>query len=53
MLAAFLHTLSSAIVVFNSARMVRYGEHLEAHRPRVGKRDAGQPAGRVALQPVS
>ena len=53
MLAAFLHTLSSAIVVFNSARMVRYGEHLEAHRPRVGRREAGQPAGRVALQPVS
>ena len=38
MMAAFLHTLSSAIVVFNSARMVRFGEHLEAHKPAVARR---------------
>ena len=30
--AAFLHFASSLVVVFNSARLVRYGEHLE-HRP--------------------
>ena len=52
MMAAFLHTLSSAFVVFNSARMVRYGEHLEAHRPAVKKAGEERPAGRVALQPV-
>jgi len=50
MLAALLHFLSSAIVVFNSARMVRFGEHLEAHRPVARRTEA--PAGRVALQPV-
>ncbi|MBI5865424.1 MAG: cadmium-translocating P-type ATPase [Planctomycetes bacterium] len=50
--AAFMHTLSSAIVVFNSARMVRYGEHIQSF---VGKaREAKEtPApGRVALQAV-
>jgi Cd2+/Zn2+-exporting ATPase len=53
-LAAFLHTLSSAIVVFNSARMVRFGEHMEAHRPvrRAVAAPAPAEAGRVALQPV-
>jgi Cd2+/Zn2+-exporting ATPase len=51
MLAAFLHTFSSGIVVFNSARMVRFGEHLEAHVPTPrGAQTA--PAGRVALQAV-
>jgi len=30
MLAAFLHTVASAIVVFNSARLVRFGEDLDA-----------------------
>lgn len=29
MVAAFLHMLASAVVIFNSARLVRYGEHLE------------------------
>lgn len=28
MLAAFLHTIASAMVIFNSARLVRFGEHL-------------------------
>jgi len=41
MVAAFLHTLASAVVIFNSARLVRYGEHLE----RVPLRSTrGQPA---------
>jgi Cd2+/Zn2+-exporting ATPase len=51
MLAALLHTLASAIVVFNSARMVRYGEHIASYRP--GRREVEPPAeGRVALQAV-
>ena len=31
-LAAVLHFLGSVIVIFNSARLVRYGEHLEPHK---------------------
>lgn len=52
-LAAILHTGSSAIVVFNSARMVRFGEEIEAHvaRPRVVSETPAP--GRVALQPVA
>ncbi|MBW8015295.1 MAG: cation-translocating P-type ATPase [Planctomycetes bacterium] len=30
-LAAILHFLGSVIVIFNSARLVRYGEHLDPH----------------------
>ncbi len=30
-LAAFLHLSGSIVVVFNSARLVRYGEHLQPH----------------------
>ncbi len=30
MLAAFLHTVASAMVIFNSARLVRFGEHLQS-----------------------
>jgi len=30
MLAAFLHALASAVVIFNSARLVRFGEHFES-----------------------
>lgn len=52
MLAAVLHTLSSAVVVFNSARMVRFGEHLAPHVP-TARENAAQEAGRVALQAVS
>lgn len=51
MLAALLHTVSSAIVVFNSARMVRFGEmDLAPFRP---AEELAQPQGRVALQPVA
>jgi Cd2+/Zn2+-exporting ATPase len=39
MLAALLHTVASALVIFNSARLVRFGEHLES-TPAV----AGRPA---------
>jgi Cd2+/Zn2+-exporting ATPase len=34
MLAAFLHTVASAIVIFNSARLVRFGEGLDARQDR-------------------
>ncbi len=51
MLAAVLHTLSSALVVFNSARMVRFGEHLESHLPAAAG-PAPAEGGKVALQPV-
>jgi Cd2+/Zn2+-exporting ATPase len=52
MMAALLHTVASAIVVFNSARMVRYGEQIATYRP--GRREAEPPPaeGRVALQAV-
>jgi Cd2+/Zn2+-exporting ATPase len=50
--AAALHTLSSAIVVFNSARMVRFGEHIEAHAPPRPVREPAPAGGRVALQAV-
>jgi Cd2+/Zn2+-exporting ATPase len=52
MLAAVLHTVASAIVVFNSARIVRYGEHIAAHVPRPREAPASLAPGRVALQPV-
>jgi len=52
MLAALLHTLSSAIVVFNSARMVRYGEHIAAYHPRAIVTEEVHE-GHVALQSVS
>jgi len=52
MAAAVLHTVASAIVVFNSARMVRYGEHIASHVPRPRDAQATPVPGRVALQPV-
>ena len=50
-LAAFLHMVSSAVVVFNSARMVRFGEHIQSYVPAAR---GVQPAvvGKVALQAV-
>jgi Cd2+/Zn2+-exporting ATPase len=53
MLAAVLHTASSAIVVFNSARMVRFGEDIAAHVPTRREVQASPVPGRVALQPVA
>ncbi len=43
MLAAFLHTIASALVIFNSARLVRFGEHLESS-PAVGKAAPRKPS---------
>jgi len=51
MLAAVLHTGSSAVVIFNSARMVRFGEEFAAHVPT--PRTVQATPGRVALQPVA
>jgi Cd2+/Zn2+-exporting ATPase len=50
--AAVLHTLASAIVVFNSARMVRHGEHIASHVPALRETMAAPAPGRVALQAV-
>ncbi|MFQ5807959.1 MAG: HAD-IC family P-type ATPase, partial [Phycisphaerae bacterium] len=52
MRAAVLHFVASVIVVFNSARMVRYGEHIATHRPQPREARATPVPGRVALQPV-
>ncbi len=53
MFAAFLHTASSALVVFNSARMVRFGEHIATHVPQRRGEEGPAEQGRVALQPVT
>ncbi len=34
--AALLHTVASAVVIFNSARLVRFGEELDTHVPDAG-----------------
>lgn len=52
MLAAVAHTVSSAIVVLNSARIVRYGEHIASFVPERRVEGDESAAGRVALQPV-
>jgi Cd2+/Zn2+-exporting ATPase len=52
MLAALLHTVSSAIVVFNSARLVRFGEGIASHVPVRRPTAAPTETGTVALQPV-
>jgi hypothetical protein len=41
MLAAFLHMVASAVVIFNSARLVRFGEHLEGAPLRSARPEAG------------
>jgi len=48
MMAAFLHMVASAVVIFNSARLVRFGEDVEA----ADARQAVRPR-RVAPPPVS
>lgn len=52
MLAALMHTISSAIVVLNSARLVRFGEHIASHVPEPRRSEEQAPEGRVALQAV-
>lgn len=53
MLAALLHFVSSVIVVFNSARMVRYGEHIQTFVMQPRTIPASETPGRVALQAVA
>src|SRR5436190_4146857 len=53
-IAAAMHTFSSLIVVFNSARLVRKGEELEHYQPQVTPPSPGQPstpASRTELTP--
>lgn len=38
-LAAVLHLVGALVVIFNSARLVRYGEHLQPHGPVVESRE--------------
>jgi Cd2+/Zn2+-exporting ATPase len=45
MLAAFFHTVASAIVVFNSARLVRFGEELSVGRLRTAGAMGGSDSG--------
>ena len=40
-MAALLHTVATTIVIFNSARLVRFGEDLEPHAPVAGTPSAG------------
>ena len=42
--AAAMHTVSSLIVIFNSARLVRKGEELEHYHPEPRKPEPAQPA---------
>ena len=51
--AAALQFVSSAIVVFNSFRMVRFGEHIKSHVPTPREVQASAQTGRVALQRVA
>lgn len=53
MLAAMLHTVASAIVVLNSARMVRFGEHIASHVPQPRRGEGDIAEGRVSLQAVA
>jgi len=51
--AAILHTIASAFVIFNSARLVRFGEHIESSPPVAGRaKPAPEPPGSVAAAPA-
>jgi hypothetical protein len=43
-IAAAMHTASSLIVVFNSARLVRKGEELEHYQPSPAPQKPGRPS---------
>ncbi|MFH0981117.1 MAG: cation-translocating P-type ATPase [Planctomycetota bacterium] len=51
-LAAFLHTIATTIVIFNSARLVRFGEELEPHVAAEGATPADAGPERLAVTPV-
>ncbi|UCD28614.1 MAG: cation-translocating P-type ATPase [Planctomycetota bacterium] len=52
--AAILHAVASIVVIFNSARLVRFGEHLETAslRPPGKAGDRIEPAGPMAAAPI-
>ena len=53
MWAAFLHMIASAIVIFNSARLVRFDEHVQSTPTTTPTRPApARPVG-PAMQPVA
>jgi hypothetical protein len=53
MTAAFLHMVASAVVVFNSARLVRFGEDIAPHAPAVPSRPrADHPPAMAAAAPM-
>jgi Cd2+/Zn2+-exporting ATPase len=57
MIAAFLHMVASAVVIFNSARLVRFGEDLETLEARRGRSRPAAPrplpqAGSTAAVPA-
>ncbi len=51
--AAILHTIASAVVIFNSARLVRFGEELTPHAPLPTYRPTTGPAAQPAAAPAS
>jgi Cd2+/Zn2+-exporting ATPase len=52
-IAAAMHTASSLIVVFNSARLVRKGEELEHYQPASAPADPGRPATPAPTAPLT
>ncbi|MHC4443453.1 MAG: heavy metal translocating P-type ATPase [Planctomycetota bacterium] len=50
MLAAFLHAVASVVVIFNSARLVRYGEHIQPAALSAGGK-SGESAGPTTVLP--
>jgi Cd2+/Zn2+-exporting ATPase len=51
--AAILHTVASAVVIFNSARLVRFGEELTPHAPLPTYRPTTGAAAQPAAAPAS
>ena len=51
-MGAFLHMIATTIVIFNSARLVRFGEELEPHVAVEGPPPVGEQPGPVAPAPA-
>jgi Cd2+/Zn2+-exporting ATPase len=51
-MGAMLHTVATSIVIFNSARLVRYGEDLEPHTAPRSARPPHEPAAPVGAEPA-
>ncbi|NLX13898.1 MAG: cation-translocating P-type ATPase [Phycisphaerales bacterium] len=52
MFAALLHTMSSAVVIFNSARLVRFGEHIDTAPLTVEPATSDATSGRTVTTPT-